>query len=390
MNCQKQNFILCLITLLAFSLACNRFMSSSSENQNTSNSNSGSLGQGSGEKDAQKRDPNEKVFKGAIYTNKGPSELVMKLRREGDQITGSYYYTKVRKDISLRGSVDKGHKFKIEETSEGKVTGVFTGEWKDSSNDPLIALEGEWRKPGGQNFGFAAYEQINESTGGQIETKTRIEEDKKKKVSINAYYPQLANFGSNTDKINRDVYNEVDAQVLSFRATMKELGDLPPEVETSYSLDINYNTIIATDDLISFDFIVSTYTGGAHPNHYEMTLTYSLKDGNKFTLSDLFKPQSSYLKKISDYCIAELKKPKGDPDNQIEPDPEWIERGAAPNEDNYGNWNISKKGLVITFDPYQVAPYAAGPQVVVVPYGVLKDVVKENGPLAPFAKREKQ
>ena len=387
MSHQKQNLILCLIILLAFSLACKRFTSSSNSNQNTNNSNSGSLGQSDSEKEVRKRDPNERLFKGAIYADKGPSELVMKLRREGDQITGSYYYTKVRKDISLKGSIDKAHKFKIEETTEGKVTGVFTGEWKDSSNDPLIALEGEWRKPGSeQNYGFSAYEQPNESTSGEIETKTRIEEDKKKKMSINAYYPQIANFGSNTEKINKDIYNEVDKQVLSFRQQMKEMGDLPPDSEVGYSLDINYNTMVATDDLISFDFIVSIYTGGAHPNHYEMTLNYNLKDGNKLALSDLFKSKSNYLKKISDYCIAELKKPKGDPDNQIEPDPEWVERGAGPNEDNYGNWNISKKGLVITFDPYQVAPYVVGPQVVVVPYSVLKDLVREDGPLMPFTK----
>jgi hypothetical protein len=388
MSLQKQNFILCLIVILAFSLACNRFTSGTSQNQNANNSNSGPLGQSDSEKNAQKRDPNEKLFKGAIYTDKGPSEVVMKLRREGDQLTGSYFYTKVRKDISLKGSVDKQRKFKIEETSEGKVTGVFTGEWKDGANDPLIALEGEWRKPGSeQSSGFAAYEQPNESTSGEIETKSRVEEDKKKKISINAYYPQITNFGGNTEKINRDVYNEVDKQILGFKQQMKEMGDMPPETETGYSLDVNYNTIIATDNLISFDFTVSTYTGGVHPNHYEMTITYDLKDGNKIALSDLFKSKSNYLKKISDYCIAELKKPRGDPGNQIEPDPEWVERGAGPSEDNYGNWNISKKGLVITFDPYIVAPYADGSQVVVVPYNILKDVIREDGPLTPAVVR---
>jgi hypothetical protein len=42
--------------------------------------------------------------------------------------------------------------------------------------------------------------------------------------------------------------------------------------------------------------------------------------------------------------------------------------------------------LKITFDPYQVGPYVAGPHVVVVPYSVLKPIIKPDGLLARFAK----
>ncbi|MGB7924961.1 MAG: RsiV family protein, partial [Pyrinomonadaceae bacterium] len=63
-----------------------------------------------------------------------------------------------------------------------------------------------------------------------------------------------------------------------------------------------------------------------------------------------------------------------------------IEEGAAAKEDNYGSWNITRKGLLITFDAYQVGPYAAGPQWVVVPYSALKEIIRADGPLAPFVK----
>jgi hypothetical protein len=42
--------------------------------------------------------------------------------------------------------------------------------------------------------------------------------------------------------------------------------------------------------------------------------------------------------------------------------------------------------LQITFDAYQVAAYAAGPQEVVVSYSVLKPIIKPDGPLAAFTK----
>ncbi|MBV9959093.1 MAG: DUF3298 domain-containing protein, partial [Acidobacteria bacterium] len=99
-------------------------------------------------------------------------------------------------------------------------------------------------------------------------------------------------------------------------------------------------------------------------------------------LADLFKPGANYLEAISRYSVSDLKKRLG-PEGV---DDEWIQNGAGPDAGNYQGWNISKKGLAITFDPYQVASYAAGPQRVVIPYSVLKDIIKPDGPLAPFNK----
>jgi hypothetical protein len=40
---------------------------------------------------------------------------------------------------------------------------------------------------------------------------------------------------------------------------------------------------------------------------------------------------------------------------------------------------------MITFDTYQVAPGAAGPQVILVPYGELQNLIELNGPIGRFA-----
>ena len=67
-------------------------------------------------------------------------------------------------------------------------------------------------------------------------------------------------------------------------------------------------------------------------------------------------------------------------------DDDWIKRGAGAELTNYDNWTITKKGLGITFDPYQVAAYAAGPQNVVVPYSALKEIIKPDGAVGQFVK----
>jgi uncharacterized protein DUF3298 len=63
-----------------------------------------------------------------------------------------------------------------------------------------------------------------------------------------------------------------------------------------------------------------------------------------------------------------------------------IESGASAEAKNYQSWTITRKGLGINFDSYQVAPYAAGPQYVLVPFSALKEIIKPQGPIGQFLK----
>ncbi len=111
---------------------------------------------------------------------------------------------------------------------------------------------------------------------------------------------------------------------------------------------------------------------------------YDLKNGKKLALADFFKPKSNCLSVISNYCIKNLKEQSKKADAML--DDEQIKSGAGPALDNYKACAITKKGLWVTFNPYQVGPYAAGPQYVLVPYAVLKDLINPDGPIGSFAK----
>ena len=63
-----------------------------------------------------------------------------------------------------------------------------------------------------------------------------------------------------------------------------------------------------------------------------------------------------------------------------------IQEGAGPDAQNFRSWTISRKGLSMTFDAYQVGSYAAGPQNVLIPYSVLKDLINPDGPIGQFVK----
>src|SRR6185295_12979703 len=157
---------------------------------------------------------------------------------------------------------------------------------------------------------------------------------------------------------------------------------LPAETQNS-TLDAGYDFHLADDNLISVAFTEGTYSrGAAHGNSLTQVLNYDVKSGKKIALADLFKDKSKYLSVIAAYCQKELKERARKPDAMVLE--ELIEPGAGARTDNYRAWNITKKGLWITFDPYQVAAYAAGPQYVLVPYSVLKDIIKPDGPIAIY------
>ena len=180
--------------------------------------------------------------------------------------------------------------------------------------------------------------------------------------------PRVAEFNRKLDAL---VTNEVDM----WRQSFQQLPITP--LSNGSFLEATYTTVSQIGDLWSFKFDFSFYSDtAAHPGLNIATLNYDLGQGRELSLDDLFLPGSPYLEAIAGYCTAELEKqPYFDG---------FFMDGALPTEENYRAWNIAPEGLIITFGVYQVAPGAAGPQQVAVPYSELAAVVDPQGPLADF------
>jgi hypothetical protein len=200
--------------------------------------------------------------------------------------------------------------------------------------------------------------------------------DGKNLYTINLIYPVLE--GSTDplfDLFNQEVEKTVNSIQQEFLDNLKKFPTTPdPNLPPSF-LGSDYRITNGNAGLLSVLFTVNYYvSGAAHPNQYALTLNLDIAAGKVLNLSDLFKPGADYLKIISDYCIQDLKK-----QDKLE-----FDSGALPKPENYGSWNITKEGLLISFDPYQVASYAMGPQSVTVPYSALKDILEPSGPLEPI------
>jgi hypothetical protein len=209
--------------------------------------------------------------------------------------------------------------------------------------------------------------------------------NRKLRYTVKARYPQALGAGRDQrlTKLNQELRRFITKEVRGFTTDFQAPEERMFGVGSSF--DSRYQVEFATNDLVSIGFIINTYFEGAiHGNYNIIVFNYDLTSGKTLKLADLFKPNSSYLKPISDYAVKSLRK-------ELTADPEfdWIQSGAGPEEKNYQSWNVKREGLEVTFNPYQVASYAEGPQTVVIPYSVLKDVIDPKGPLAMFISRQK-
>ncbi|HEX9334170.1 MAG TPA: RsiV family protein [Anaerolineales bacterium] len=191
--------------------------------------------------------------------------------------------------------------------------------------------------------------------------------------TITSQTPQLA--GSDDPRVqafNQRLNELVTKEVDTFRQSF--LQNTAPTVNNGSSLEVTYKLISQINDIWSIKVDFSFYSdGAAHPGLYSITVNYDLGQGKELTLDDLFLPASNFLEVISNYCVNELsKQPFFDSS---------FSDGAQPTLDNYRNWNITPDGLMITFDEYQVAPYAAGPQTVIVPFSELQAIINPQGAL---------
>lgn len=120
-----------------------------------------------------------------------------------------------------------------------------------------------------------------------------------------------------------------------------------------------------------------TYYGGAHPNSSTRAWNFDLTTGEFLTLDTLAAEEgdlqgNSLQDKIYWNICSQI-------------DAKHLGEGYFDDYDSYLNdfptlatLNFTENGLTVTFDPYVIAPYAAGPQVFNVPYRVFYDALNDH------------
>jgi uncharacterized protein YecT (DUF1311 family) len=174
---------------------------------------------------------------------------------------------------------------------------------------------------------------------------------------------------------NAAVHDWVQAHVDGFKAA---LAHRDPQ-EPPYGAHLTYTVAVDDDAVLSILFSYSVYTGGAHPNLTLTAFNFLMPDGARVFLPDLV--GNDGITRVSDFAVADLIRQLGHPNGMS--DTAWIRTGAGPYADNFETFELLPDQVVLKFEPYAVAAYAAGPQEVRIPLLQLQDLLRPD-PRAPL------
>jgi hypothetical protein len=212
-------------------------------------------------------------------------------------------------------------------------------------------------------------------------------------VSIRFSYPAVARSASpsSIDSITAYIDDQMFAsledaeRVLPFDSIasglIEQYSDLTEEFadyRSPWMVERSCSILADTAGLISIRFEETSYLGGAHGMQIVRLASFDASSGKQLTYDDLFRPGYE-----GDFALAAEKQfrvARSIPDTKSLADAGfWIEEGKFEPPQNFA---VGSSGLILNYNPYEIAPYALGPTEVRIPFAVLKDIVRRDGPLA--------
>lgn len=231
---------------------------------------------------------------------------------------------------------------------------------------------------------------ISLSNQMKVVSKNAHQESPQLKYSADVKYPQIqGKLSKGAVAFNEHIQKVISDAMADFKTTASldqvNMKNVPEDLrKDTFNMDYDLDVVKPKNAMILSVrlSIESSLAGRAHPAHQKRVVNFDLNTGKEITLSELFKPHSKFLQTLSAYSSKSL--------NAKLKNENWmISTGTKPDIKNFKNWNIQEDSLLITFDEYQVAPYANGPQEVEIPYSALKKILSTKAPIALCAEQSK-
>lgn len=167
--------------------------------------------------------------------------------------------------------------------------------------------------------------------------------------------------------LNREIFCFIQKQIGTFMNFAKEAI----QENIIYTLDISHDEY-SYRDYLSFVFYISSYTGGAHPEHIISCIVYDISKDKIVYLSDLIEEKPNLLELLSKESRKRLAS------NSHIQNLSMMMEGTRPILSNFSHFVFAPTGIMIFFPEYQVAPYSSGAFKVVVPYSLIFDNEKNS------------
>ena len=135
-------------------------------------------------------------------------------------------------------------------------------------------------------------------------------------------------------------------------------------------------TVYQTDRIISVAGLYYSYTGGAHPNTWQLGWNFDLEEGIFFG-PELLTDGTELQEAVSGEIIRQAQLPLEDGTVPAE----WYWEDYEAIIANWTSYTVSfdEEGMEVIFSPYELAPYAAGPQTFRLSYEWLEPHLSAHG-----------
>ncbi|MEG1312436.1 MAG: DUF3298 and DUF4163 domain-containing protein [Romboutsia sp.] len=169
------------------------------------------------------------------------------------------------------------------------------------------------------------------------------------------------------EKIRNDIMKFYDNAEKEAKNYFKDILDFKNKFVANVDFEVKKNS----DDMLSIKTRYYSYSGGAHGYYEDVTYNIEIKNGEILELSDLFKEKSDYKKVINNEIRNKIEN-LGKQDSESKGIYQF--EGIKDNQKYY----IQDDNLVIYFDLYEIAPYAAGIPEYPINIDVINHILKDE------------
>lgn len=142
----------------------------------------------------------------------------------------------------------------------------------------------------------------------------------------------------------------------------------------NYSFDKNLTLHRNDSNIISFCESFYEFTGGAHGMYAVRGVTFDVKSGEELALEDIVSNPKRFYGQAIKYILKELDENYGE---GLFPEYKEVVKESTFGE-TPASWYLDSAGIVINYDLYLIAPYAAGAPSVTLPYDEFAEYIKEE------------
>lgn len=173
-------------------------------------------------------------------------------------------------------------------------------------------------------------------------------------------------------------YPQLDAPKTPSEIRMNALlADAPSKTEKDFKPANSEDTTLRVElsavrpALISFDGVSGSYGhGAAHGQYAPYSMHWLVREGRQLKALDIFSAQTKWQDFLRNRCFDGIKH-----FDFIKAASELQETPVSPDA-----WTLDKKGLTVTFAPYEVASYADGTPQVTISWDKLKPYLAPTAP----------